>query len=197
MVNWMPDRKCGIPLAFAVLPHTFALLLIRPTMTRLFPSLIVFLVAVFVSTGISAAAPGPDEIVANLYKADTAGSGPFFQTKNRAIVDQYFQKDLANLIWKDALSAKGDIGALDYNPLYASQDPQITDFKILKSVRTADDKASVKVTFKDSGKKASVTFLFAQDKAGVWKISDITYPDGSSLRKTVDGTAMREAVGKD
>lgn len=187
----------GIPLAFVVLTHTFVLLRPRSHMTRLFPSLIVLLVAAFSSTGISAAAPGPEEIFANLYKADTAGSGPFFQTKDRAIVDHYFQKDLANLIWKDALSAKGDIGALDYNPLYVSQDPQITDFKISKSGRTTEDKASVKVTFKDSGKKSSVTFLFAQDKAGVWKISDITYPDGSSLRKTVDGTAMREAAGKE
>jgi hypothetical protein len=48
---------------------------------------------------------------------------------------------------------------------------------------------------KRSIRLSSVTVLFAQDKAGVWKISDSTFPDGSSLRKTVDGTAMRETVG--
>ena len=39
------------------------------------------------------------------------------------------------MIWDDYRSANGDLGALDYNPLYASQDPQITDFKIIAAAK--------------------------------------------------------------
>src|ERR1044071_7855960 len=74
----------------------------------------------------------PDAVVKNLYAAQKAGTGPFFQTKNRALVDRYFSKDLADMIWKDAVTAKGEAGAIDFDPLYNSQDPQITDFVIEK-----------------------------------------------------------------
>jgi len=132
---------------------------------------------------------GPDAIVKNLYQVQNAGSGPFFQTRNRALVDRYFMKDLADLIWKDAVHAKGEVGALDFDPLYASQDPQISDFKISESGWAADakfgpeDKAIVEVTFKNSGKKQRVAFAFDQDKSGAWKIFDIRYPDNTSLRE--------------
>jgi len=39
----------------------------------------------------------------------------------------------------------------------------------------------VKTTFRDFGKKMSVAFALDQDKSGVWKISDISYPDGTTL----------------
>jgi len=132
---------------------------------------------------------GPDAMVKNLYKAQDAGSGPFFQTKSRALVERYFTKDLANLIWKDSVNAKGEIGALDFDPLYGSQDPQIRDFKIIKSGLAADaefhagEKAIVEVSFENAGKKQRVAFAFDQDKAGSWKIFDIRYPDNTSLRE--------------
>ncbi len=72
----------------------------------------------------------PNVIVKNLYAAQKAGSGPFFQTKNRAIVDKYFTKKFADLIWNDAVKAKGEVGAFDFDPLYGSQDPKVTNFKI-------------------------------------------------------------------
>jgi len=132
---------------------------------------------------------GPDAIVKNLYQVHNAGDGPFFQTRNRALVDRYFMKDLADLLWKDAVHAKGEVGALDFDPLYASQDPQISDFKISESGWAAgakfgpEDKAIVEVTFKNLGKKQRVAFAFDQDKSGAWKIFDIRYPDHTSLRE--------------
>lgn len=131
---------------------------------------------------------GPDAIVKNLYQSQNAGSGPFFQTKSLALVDRYFVKDLAKSIWKDYVDAKGDIGALDFDPLYGSQDPQISDFKIVESKQAANNKSQMKdtvvqVTFKDSGKKQRVSFSLVQDAAGDWKISDIRYPDKTSLRQ--------------
>jgi hypothetical protein len=123
----------------------------------------------------------PNVIVKNLYKAQKAGSGPFFQTKDRAVVNKYFTKNLADLIWKDALRANGEVGAIDFDPLYGSQDPQITDFTIMEtgwggdSKFGPDDEAVVQVTFKDSGKERMVSYQFKQGKDKTWKIYDVHY----------------------
>src|SRR5207248_8070075 len=73
----------------------------------------------------------PDALVRNLYAArKRPATDPFFQTKSRARLYKYFAKDLADLIWKDAVSAKGEVGALDGDPLYNAQDMKITAFRI-------------------------------------------------------------------
>ncbi|MEY2521431.1 MAG: hypothetical protein QOF24_3190 [Verrucomicrobiota bacterium] len=149
---------------------------------------ILLLLATVTSSSFAETKLGPDAIVENLYKAQKGNMGPFHQTKNRALVDRYFMKDLADMIWKDAVTAKGEVGVIDFDPMFGSQDPQISDFKINKSGWTADakfgdeDKASVEVTFKNQGKKQTVVFVFDQDKTKSWKISDIRYPNDISLR---------------
>ncbi len=127
---------------------------------------------------------GPEAIVADLYKQDKADASPFFQTKNRALVERYFVKDLAGLIWKDAVDAKGELGAIDFQPLYGAQDPQITGFK-LGAGTVNEDKASVTASFRNQGETQTVTFALVQDTDRAWKISDITYPDKSTLRKVL------------
>jgi hypothetical protein len=134
----------------------------------------------------------PNVIVKNLYASQKAGSGPFFQTKSRAVVDKYFTKKLADLIWKDAVAAKGEVGAIDFDPLYGSQDPQITDFTIMEtgwggdSKFGPDDEAVVQVTFKDSGKERMVSFQFKQGKDKKWKIYDIHYRSEGEQVKLVE-----------
>jgi hypothetical protein len=124
----------------------------------------------------------PNVIVKRLYKAQKAGTGPFFQTKSRAVVDKYFTKSLADLIWKDAVEAKGEVGLLDFDPLYGSQDPRPTDFVIMDTGWGGDAKfgpdneAVVQVTFKTDGKEQMVSFRFHQQKSKIWKIYDIRYP---------------------
>ncbi len=133
----------------------------------------------------------PDAIVKRLYAEQKAGTGPFFQMKNRATVDKYFRKDLANLIWRDAVDAMGAVGAIGFDPLYGGQDQQITNFVIMKTgwggdhKFGGDDQAVVQVTFKNFGKEAMVSFQFERDKAKSWKIFDIRYPDGSLLKASL------------
>ncbi|HVG33307.1 MAG TPA: DUF3828 domain-containing protein [Pyrinomonadaceae bacterium] len=138
---------------------------------------------------VSNTASAPDFIVKSLYEAQKADKGPFFQTKNRAIVDKYFTKELADLIWKDAVNANGEVGAIDFDPLYGSQDPRITKFTIMKtgwggdSRFGSDDQAVVQVTFKDSGKERMVSFQFKQGRDKNWKIYDVHYRgDGDEVR---------------
>jgi len=123
----------------------------------------------------------PHDIIVNLYKAQEAGKGPFFQYKSRVIIDKYFAKSLADLIWKDAVEAKGEVGRLDFDPLYGSQDPQAKDRNIMDTGWGGDAKfgpaneAVVQVTFKSNGKEQMVSFRFHQEKSKLWKIYDIRY----------------------
>jgi hypothetical protein len=151
----------------------------------------------------------PHVIIKNLYAAQKAGSGPFFQTKSRALVDKYFRKDLADLIWKDAVAAKGEVGALNFDPLYGSQDPQITNFTIMETGWGGDSKfgphtdAVVQVTFKDSGKERMVSFQFKQGRDKIWKIYDVHYRSDDGQIKLVEvlskakGTAQTPAAESD
>jgi len=130
----------------------------------------------------------PHVIVAELYAAQDAGASPFFQTENRALVDKFFTKEFANLIWKDAVTANGEVGALDFDPLFGSHDPQITDFEIMETGWGGDDKfgaddvAVVQVTFKNAGAEQMVSFQFKEGNDKQWKIDDIRYPNQDNLQ---------------
>lgn len=134
-----------------------------------------------------ASGPDPDVVVKKLYAAQKAGTGPFFQTENRAVVDKYFTKELANLIWNDAVKANGEVGAIDFDPLFGSQDLQITNFEVMDTgwggddKFGAEDKAVVQVTFKNAGEEQMVSFQFRQGKNKQWKIEDIRYPNSDNL----------------
>ena len=137
--------------------------------------------------------PDPDMILKNLYRAHDAKKGPFFDRKNRQLAEQYFTKELAAQIVKDATAADGEVGAYDFDPLYASQDPQKKNFKIGQvewgglQKRAGDPStqgsALVRVTFKDGGKQRELRFGFEQQPDKTWRISEIHYPDGTSLLK--------------
>ena len=83
----------------------------------------------------SAEAPAvtPAAVVADLYKQHNANKSPFFQAKNRALVDKYFTKPLADRIWKDATTEKNEVGVIDGDALYDAQDTKIKNFAIGKS----------------------------------------------------------------
>lgn len=144
----------------------------------------------------------PHIIVKNLYAAHKAGRGPFFQTKSRALLDKNFTRYLADLIWKDSVEAKGEVGAIDFDPLYGSQDPQITDFTIMDtgwggdSKFGPDDEAVVQVTFKDAGKERMVSFQFKQGKDKNWKIYDVHYRGYGDEVKLVDVLTNANAASK-
>lgn len=128
----------------------------------------------------------PDTVIRNLYAAQKAGAGPFFQTKNRALVDRYFSKDLADMIWKDAVDAKGEVGAIDFDPLYNSQDPQITDFVIGKPREAGGpDNAFVQVNFNNNGKADQVDFELQRGADKTWKIVGIYYSNGEDIASTL------------
>src|SRR6266446_6445109 len=88
----------------------------------------------------------PDALVADLYREHNHKHCPFFQTRSRALLYKYFEKTLADMIWKDAVHSKGEVGAIDGDPLYDAQDMDIKKFAIDKAV-FEDGKARLTVSF--------------------------------------------------
>ena len=101
-----------------------------------------------------------EALVADLYKQHDAKKSPFFQTKNRALVDKYFTKPLADLIWKDANESSGEVGAIDGDPLYNAQDIEIKNFAIGKA-EVKGSNANVPVTFTNFGQKQNLNFALS------------------------------------
>lgn len=129
-----------------------------------------------------AAAPAPsaadaEKLVADLYADHDAGRSPFFQAESRERIDRYFEPSLAELIWKDAVAAQGEAGAIGFDPLYDAQDAEIKNL----AIGSDGGGATVLVTFENFGAKQQIRYTLTP-AAGGWKIADITYADGRTLR---------------
>lgn len=122
----------------------------------------------------------PESLVADLYRAEKQKRSPFFQTRSRALLYKYFEKDLANLIWNDAVKSKGEVGVIDGDPLFDAQDMEIKHFAISKARHEAG-RELVDATFENFGEKKTITFIVVKGATG-WRIHDIVYADGRTLR---------------
>jgi hypothetical protein len=124
----------------------------------------------------------PEALVSDLYKQKNS---PFFQAKDHGLVNKYFSERLAQLTWKDAVSSKGEVGALDFDPRYDAQDTGIKKFSLRKS-KSGKDSAEVIASFENMGHKTEITYSLVLTKMG-WKISDIKYADGRNLVGLLSG----------
>ena len=125
--------------------------------------------------------PAPELLVADLYKQHDANKSPFFQKKDRALVDKFFTKPLAELIWKDSNGPEGEMGVLVFDPLYDAQDTDIKDFAVGKA-NIKGETASVMVNFTNFAEKHAILFTMKLT-GGNWKIDDIKYDKLGSLLK--------------
>ena len=95
------------------------------------------------------------------------------------MLDEFFESQLASLIWKDAVTSKGEVGALDGDPLFNAQDMEIKNFQVRQPVYR-EGKANVVVSFENFGEKQRIVFELVSQKTG-WKIANIKYDDGTSI----------------
>src|SRR2546423_15473057 len=120
----------------------------------------------------------PKDVVAQLYKAYGTEQSSERETR---LFSRYFDHDLMQLYLKDRREAKGEVGRLDGDPLYNAQDIQISNFSI-SPPETARGETQVTVRFKNLGKPTRIVYVLTHTGAA-WRISDIRYDDGSSLKK--------------
>lgn len=145
-------------------------------------SVVILLLAVSVSVSF-AQSSAPETLVKELYKIHDQdlknSSDRILSGENRQNLDKFFDKTLADFIWKDLTTERDEVGVLDFDPFYNAQDFEIKNLSISKG-KIIGSKATVVVKFQNFGAKVSLTYhLIRQNSA--WKISDIKYADGSSL----------------
>jgi Protein of unknown function (DUF3828) len=144
--------------------------------------------AVAAQTG--AAASTPDVVVRELYRVHRNGYGHVFEKEGRKYQQKFFDKQLADLIWKDLTETpEGDVGNLDFDPLFNAQDTKITNFRI-GAPTINGDRATVLVTFNNFGKPNKLTFRMHKTSEG-WKVENIFYHgngDDFDLIKILSGT---------
>lgn len=121
-----------------------------------------------------AAAATPDAVVRDLYRVHRNGYGHVFEKEGRKYQQRFFDKQLADLIWKDLTQTpEGDVGNLDFDPLFNAQDTKITNFRV-GAPAVNGDRANVLVTFNNFGQPNKLTFRMHKTSEG-WKVENIFY----------------------
>jgi hypothetical protein len=134
---------------------------------------------VWAQTNLHTANP-PTKIVTDLYRAHNGKADPLKYPASKKLLGAYFEKGLLSQFLKEQSESKGEVGKLDFDPLYAAQDFDIKDFSVAL-VAEQKDLAEVLASFKNIGTSEKIVFLLSPTAQG-WRISDIRYSDGSTLK---------------
>ncbi|GAB2600539.1 hypothetical protein [Spirosoma areae] len=120
-----------------------------------------------------------DRLVRALYFEHNKKENPFRETKDRMLVDQFFAKPTADLIWRDAQKPSGNVNRTKINLLFNAPDAVIKKTWV-EPASIGGSRAIVYVTFENSGKAEEVK-IDMQQVAGRWRIIEMLYPGGKQL----------------
>src|ERR1044072_2547882 len=108
----------------------------------------------------------PETIVKELYRVHRNGNGHIFEKQGRKLQQKFFEQKLAALIWKNLTQTpEGEVGNIDFDPLYNAQDTRIKNFRVGAST-IRENTAPVPVTFVNFDQKVSLTFSLVNTKGG-------------------------------
>jgi hypothetical protein len=117
----------------------------------------------------------PETVVRELYRVHR--NGYVFEKRGRKQQQRFFSPGLAALIWKNLMGTpEGEVGNIDFDPLYNAQEMQIRNLRV-GAATLKGDTATVPVTFMNFDQKIRIEFHLVNTKAG-WKVSNIDYGDG-------------------
>lgn len=142
-----------------------------------------FLTPLAASAGSHDQAVGPAAVVSMLYRdfawealsSDTTFGAPLAE-QPRPVLERYFDSALATLLINDAMCevrSKGDACNLEFDVIFASQDPSASDLEITSS---GTDRVAVSFAYPGNGKKIHLEYVMAHTRSG-WRIKDVIYHD--------------------
>jgi hypothetical protein len=124
----------------------------------------------------------PEDFIRSLYRFHQPGKETPDWFDNKRTLSRYFDKELTALFLKNAECEKREQGVcnLDFDPIYDGQDfeKETTNLQIAAVVDQPD---WFNVTFTNLGTRTLVYRL--TDTSSGWRISDIKYPEGPSLKQ--------------
>jgi hypothetical protein len=136
----------------------------------------------------TAAGSEPDAVVRRLYQEYSWEAVMAPDKAAISLVDQprdvlalYFTPRLAAALYGDSVCAteSHDICALDFSPIWGSQDPDVSDLEV--TAGSNRDSVLVRYHGANGGQSVVLTYRLVQLKSG-WRIADISYSQGQSLR---------------
>ena len=136
----------------------------------------------------------PEALLREVYRIhgeDMKTAGPkdrIMNGKSRVYLDKFFDKNLADLIWKDLTTHTQDIGVIDMDIFYNTQDPLIKKVVVARASINGDS-AAVRVSFANAGARETVIYAVVREN-GKWKIHDIKYRNGDTLLKYFEEEAQ-------
>ena len=144
-----------------------------------------------VSLNAACAQSAPRQVVTQLYQkysweADpqsTATDSIPLLNQPESELARYFDADLVALLIADRECARrsGEVCLLDWDPIWDSQDPAAKDL-IIRSLRT--NALLVRFRHPYTGEERALEYHLVNTPAG-WRISDIRYKNGVSLREAL------------
>lgn len=130
----------------------------------------------------------PVALVASLYQEyaweaviDEPRVGETFYFGTEASLQKYLTPELVALILADRArsEASGELGAIDFAVLWASQDPGAMQLRIEQT--EGDNRVQVSFTHPGSREQTRILHQLESTAKG-WRIADIQYAEGFSLR---------------
>ncbi|UFH56682.1 hypothetical protein [Spirosoma sp. KNUC1025] len=126
-----------------------------------------------------------DRLVRALYFEHNTKENPFREAKDRTLIDQFFAKPTADLIWNDAQKATGKVNRKKVNLLYNAPDASIKKTWV-EPAAIGGSKSIVYVTFLNNNKPEEARIELNQIAGGRWRIADILYPNKKKLTELLN-----------
>src|SRR6476646_6257464 len=124
----------------------------------------------------------PEEFIRSVYRFDQPWTEQRDWFGDKRTLSRYFDEELTKLFIKDAECQKreGGVCNLEFDPIYAAQDfeKKTPDLQIAPVAGQAD---TFSVRFTNLGTRTLV-YQLTKTPHG-WRISDIKYPEGPSLKE--------------
>lgn len=134
-----------------------------------------------INSTVAQTAKTPDAAIKELYRLHDQDNGQILQGKNYVLLNRFFDKNLAGLIRNDFATHKNEIGVIDFDLFYNTQD-DFTGKLSVGQAKIQGAKATVAAVLNRGGRKETITYLLVKQN-GAWKIADIKYGGGNTLLK--------------
>src|SRR6476660_3813875 len=105
------------------------------------------------------------ELVAQLYKEHSGKSDPLQYPASKKRLPSYLCKPLLDLYIKDQEDSRGEVGKIDFDPLYDAQDFEISDFNLVV-LHNKKGSGYVAARFKNMGVDQEIIFALQRTKMG-------------------------------
>ncbi|MCB9655618.1 MAG: DUF3828 domain-containing protein [Deltaproteobacteria bacterium] len=133
----------------------------------------------------------------SLYEAHQPWRNVEISWTDKRSVLKYFDADLTRLLIEDGTCVRRtkEICRLDFDPIVGSQDFPDEGFKVEISSKTSQStEALLDVRFQNV---EVVTLRFRlRQRRGQWRIADITYPDGTTLKTILSPRKSKNPADK-